>query len=306
MAPCGSLKAALTTKRPYVKIASGIVKDDGTTINKSTSTNPIFIFGDVGAILSIVSHGPVLTIQDSIDVEIHDLEFKGATGSTSGDGDGIRLRENSSGGPSEVPSLKLVHVTIDNNDEHGINSNIGTLSIEQSSISRNGTGGIFAHDSTRMISITNSFIYDNGKNIDNRMSIGGLMLQPMIGGQLQFDTIIDNNASSGQIASGLNCNKSVLINHSIIVNNTINNNKNSQTNGTLLGDSVIIDDMDNTSVAMQFRAPPTDYHLVKNSMFIDKVTDPAACTDLDFDDDMRPQDGACDLGADEWVPGQSK
>jgi hypothetical protein len=317
--PCGSLNPALTTKRPYVKIASGTIRDsaaiiDSTKINQISSK--ITILGDPGAILTINTQGPVLTIQGSVNVEIHDLELKGALGSAPGQGDGIRLIPDN-GDPSEVPTLNLVHVTIDNNMEHGIHATAGILSVTRSTISDNDKGGVVVSDSATKVTITNSFIYGNGKDTDNTdTSTGGLMLLPTRSGQLLFNTIVSNNSSASQEAGGAisktsssNALSVVSANHNIIVKNTVNKNgagDNTQTNIIFLGDSFIRGNP--TSGDLKFRNPPTDYHLLQGIMVIDAVTDATACFDIgvDFGSDARPQGSKCDLGADEWAPGQNK
>lgn len=317
--PCGSLNPALITRRSYVKIAPGLIQDFGAIIDSTkvnTVNNKVTILGDPGAILTIDNQGPVLTIQGSVSVEIHDLELKGAFGSAPGQGDGIRLTP-ATGDPAEGPTLNLVHVTIHSNMEHGIHATAGVLSVTQSTISDNDRGGVVVSGSATKVTITNSFIYGNGKDTASTgASTGGLMLLPTMSGRLFFNTIVDNSASQNQVAGGAICKTSnpnscsvVLADHNIIVKNAVVNSgvgNNTQTNITLLGDSFI---QGNPSMGdLGFRNPPMDYHLSQGDKVINAVTDRGACADIgvDFDDDARPQGDKCDLGADELAPGQNQ
>lgn len=316
MAPCRSLQTALTARRPYIKIAPGVFHADGTSINNSTVSNKITILGDAGAILTIANQGPVLTIQGSVDVEIHNLEFMGANGSGASAGDGISILGDSTGGPT----LSLVRIKIDNNGNYGINATAGIISVTQSTIFDNDKGGIFVSSSATSANISNCFVYGNGKDIANtNSSIGGLLLQPTMTSHFKFNTVVDNNSTASFLmAGGVSCNKTastVSADYNILVGNTtsvFNNGTKTYTNSTgtqAAGAASFADSFVSaspTASELQFRNPPTDYHILSGTKVIGKVTDKEACTmiGVDFDGDSRTQ-GACDLGADELASGQN-
>jgi hypothetical protein len=317
-APCKTLDAALQQKRPYVKIATGLVKDTKTTtIDGQTVT----ILADPGAQLDRDGDGPVLAVSGAdAAVQIYDLEVTGATGAPGGDG--IQLTAN-----GDNPSLGLTRVTIDGNQGNGITASGGTLAVSQSTITNNqavginssgGTltvlrsivsinqsGGIIMAGSGTVFTITNNFIYRNGNDLT--ASAGGLSLLPTGTSSMEFNTIVDNQAKVAiTSAGGVFCDQQgFTAAHNLIFRNGGGTNGNVQTVGACTyGDSFIAPGANNVDNAPGFAHPnalPFDYHLTATSP--KTIVDAAGpCTGVDFDGDPRPIGPACDLGADERNP----
>lgn len=317
-APCKTLDAALNQKRPYVKMATGLVKDTkATTVDGQAVT----ILAEAGAQLDRDGDGPVLVVTGAgANVQIYDLEVTGASG-TSG-GDGIQLTAN-----GDNPSLGLTRVTVDGNQGNGIMAAGGTLTVNQSTIngnqaagiatsggtlavsrsivSTNQSGGIIMAGSGTVFTITNNFIVRNGNGLT--ASAGGLSLLPTGASSLEFNTIVDNQAKiAGTSAGGVFCDQTGFTgHHNLIFRNAGGASDTVQTIGVCTyGDSFNAPGTSNVDNAPGFAHPnalPFDYHLTATSPT--SIVDAAGpCTGVDFDGDQRPIGAACDLGADERKP----
>jgi hypothetical protein len=317
--PCRTLDAGLKQNRAYVKMSTGLVKDmKPTTIDGQA----VIIFADAGAQLDRDGDGPILEVNGAgASVQLYDLEITGASGAAGADG--IRLTAN--GGN---PIVSLTRVTIDRNQGNGISASGGTLSISQSSINGNQATGITIADGTLSLSrstvaanqgggiamtgagteftIINNFIYQNGNNVTT--SAGGLFLLPRGASKLEFNTIVDNQAkaSGTTSAGGVLCDeRDFVAAHNIIFRNTGGMAGNVQIVGVCTyGDSLIrpgTSNVDNFPGFASPNAPPFDYHLTASSP-ASIVDASGACVGSDFDGDMRPLGGVCDLGADERKP----
>jgi Right handed beta helix region len=185
--PCGTLDAALQTGRPYVKLATGLIKDNKTTtIDGKTVT----ILADAGAKLDRDGDGAILVVQSSgaagAKVQIFDVEITGATG-TSG-GDGIRLTANGS-----VPSLDLTRVTIDGNQGIGVTIAGGSLTVSRSTVSGN-TGGGVAMTGAGSITVSQSTVSGN--------TGGGVAMTGASGSITVSQSTVSGNTGGGIAVSG--------------------------------------------------------------------------------------------------------
>lgn len=135
--PCTVIAKAVTTGRPYVKLA-------GTTNEQVTLNNRnVTLLAEPGAKLTATSNGILLRIDGTSQVAIYDLEISGASGSS---GFGISI---SSGATAMV---RLTRVKVSGNQAGGISASGGTLAVSQSTISDNIGGGISASGVTLTVS----------------------------------------------------------------------------------------------------------------------------------------------------------
>jgi hypothetical protein len=194
--PCGTLDAALQTGRPYVKFATGLVKDNKTTtIDGKTVT----ILADPGAKLDRDGDGAILIVQSSsstttTNVRIFDLEITGATGVPGGDG--VRLVAN--GG---TPALALTHVTVDGNQGVGVVATGGVLNVSRSTFAQNNGGGVSESNGTFVV-VGNIFFGNGGIG----SSVGGIAISttPSSTNRLEFNSF-NQNTTQATIGPAIHC-----------------------------------------------------------------------------------------------------
>ena len=287
--PCTKVAKALATNRAYVKLT-------GTT-NEQVSLNNrnVTFLAAPGAKLSDTSNGILLRIDGSSQVEIYDLEIGGASGAGT---PGISLQ------PGNTATLKLVRAKVSGNAGAGISASGGTLTVTQSTVSSNNDTGV-TMSAPGVVVVTNNFIHHNGNTVT--ASAGGLLLKPMGASKVEFNTVIDNQASLGAAsAGGVFCDTAGFVGtHNIIFRNSGGPTTSVQTFGICsYGDSYNTPGINGADNTPQFKSPnaqPFDYHLTAGSPTT-IVGAAGACTGSDFDGEARPQGGNCDLGADELKP----
>ncbi len=331
--PCTKVAKALATNRAYVKLS-------GTT-NEQVSLNNrnVTFLAAPGAKLSDTSNGILLRVDGSSQVEIYDLEIGGASGAGN---PGISLQPGNTATLKLVRSkvsgnagagisafggtLTVSQSTVSMNQAAGISASGGMLTVSQSTVSMNQAAGISAAGGALTVSqstvstnndtgvtmsapgvvvVTNNFIQHNGNTIT--ASAGGLLLKPMGASKVEFNTVIDNQASLGSLsAGGISCDVPGFVSpHNIVFRNTGGTAGTVQTIGTCTyQDSYNMPAVSASDNTPQFKSPnaqPFDYHLTSGSP-ASIVGAAGACTGVDFDGEARPQGGACDLGADELKP----
>lgn len=289
--PCATIAAALTTGKPIIKVATGLVKSSQATIIDGKA---VTILAEDGAKLDRDGDGAVLEVRSAgADVKIFDLEITGATGSSGANGVDV----NPNGG---MPRLALSRVKLTGNQGLGLSAQGGAVTISQSTIASNAGGGISISNAT--FDITNNFIYRNGNQ--STSSVGGLSVRPMGQSRLQNNTIVDNQSDAGTAsAGGVFCDVPGFVSAgNIVFRNAGGPTANVQTFGSCTyGNSFVMAGTSPVDEALSFarsNIQPFDYHLTAASP--STVRDAGgACTGVDVDGDSRPQGGACDLGADE-------
>jgi hypothetical protein len=287
--PCMKVDDALKTERPFVKFR-------GTTNEQLTVNNrDVTFLADPGAQLTSMNNGILLKIDGSSRVTIHDLEITGASGSNNA---GISLQAGN------TATLTLVRAKLTANSGPGISANGGSVTIMQSTISGNGGGGILLANAS--FSIVNNFIYRNGNTITTSSGGIGVSAVPAGMGKLEFNTIVDNQARIATTSvGGVLCDETGFVAaHNIIFRNTGGMTGEVQVLGICTyADSFIMPagNVDNSPGFAHPNATPFDYHLTAASPST-IVGAAGACTGIDFDGQVRPIAGACDLGADERNP----
>ena len=292
-APCGTVSAAVTTGKAYLKVATGTVKEAQVTILDGRT---VTILADEGAKLDRDGDdNPVVRVQGAADVKIYDLEITGASGNGA---HGIELTAAGS------PKLALTRVKLTNNQGAGLSAQGGTLTVTQSTVSVNQGGGLSVMNAT--FDITNNFIYRNGNS--TTATVGGASIAPMVGSAsvFAFNTVVDNQIqNSGALAGGVFCDTSgFAAGNNLVVRNYVNsdpNRVNANTSGLCAFPSSTVAA---NVMGLAFVRPddnPYDYHLLAGSSAIDQATTQSTVT-VDADGDARPQGAQKDIGADEYKP----
>lgn len=292
MAPCTKVMAALTTRRPYIKLHG--TTDEGATININAQN--VTLLADPAAALTRSANGAVLQITGASTVEIDDLLITGAKGPTN---------------PAvSVPAgnnvtLSLKRVTISGNDGVGISHQGGSLTISRSTISDNQGGGISTGVTSITFDITNSFIYRNGDS--GTSLVGGVSLTPLTGSasRFEFNTVVDNQVKdSTLLTGGVLCDQAgFTAPNNIIARNSVGGDP-TKSNANTVGACMYPTSATVTAVTgLNFKASenkPYDYHIQSGSSAIGKATTPSSIT-IDFDNQPRPPNTS-DQGADEYKP----
>lgn len=290
-APCGTPAAAVALGKPFIKVATGLVKSSAATV---IDAKTVTILADDGAKLDRdTEDGPVIRIQGRADVKIYDLEITGASGSGA---NGIDLDA------SGAPKLALTRVKLTSNQGFGLLAQGGAVTISQSVVSGNTGGGLSISNAT--FDITNNFIYRNGNSAN--ATVGGASLAPMASATsvFAFNTIVDNQIqNSGALAGGVFCDTSGFVAaNNIIARNYVSNDAN-RANSNTSGICIFPTSSIAVSVTgLAFVRPddnPYDYRLGAGSSAIDQATTPSNVI-VDADGDARPQGAQKDIGADEY------
>jgi hypothetical protein len=230
--------------------------------------------------------GPVITIGSNGIVVIEFLKITGGDGAI---GDGI----NASGG-----TVTVTGATVTTNQGAGINASGGTVTVTGATVTANNGGGLDIK--TSVVKLVNNFIIRNGNT--STTSVGGIGLTSVTG-QVEFNTIADNDASVAGVG-GVSCSGLVVgIANSIITNNRQNGSSagaTAQVSVCTVSTSAVLA----SSATILFKnatVVPFNYHLNSGSAAIDAATTTSNVT-TDIDGDLRPTGAGKDQGADEFKP----
>ncbi|MBA2541150.1 MAG: right-handed parallel beta-helix repeat-containing protein [Deltaproteobacteria bacterium] len=288
--PCSEVSAALATTRAVLKL-TGITNEQVTLDNRNVT-----ILADPGAKLTDTSNGILLKIDGTSQVSIYDLEISGASGL------GIPGISLQLGNASDV---LLTRVKVDANQGGGISSSGGTLTVTQSTLSGNQGGGISV-SAGATFTITNNFVFRNGDQ--DTGTFGGINLGVASAGlsRLEFNTIVDNRASSGATrAGGVICDiVGFSAANNLVARNSVGGNSSAANAQTLGVCSYPTSTIQSDVAGLSFASPdtnPFDYHVMVGSSVIEQATTVSNIV-IDVDGDSRPQGAASDIGADEFAP----
>lgn len=308
VAPCSLLSTALKKNKTYIKISGAITEPNTITIDNKT----VILLAEPrtlatpGAKLTSGFDGILVVLKGGSFLSVYDLEVFGAKGSA-----GYAVSMPADNLPS---TLSLYRATLRNNEGGAIVASGGTLNITQSTLSGNAGGGVQASgggtlnirrsqiinndaggiimNSKTAFNIVNNFIIGNGRSDSE---VGGIKASPKDStSKLEFNTIVGNQALV--VAGGVICNDPDFTFHNnLLYQNTTNP---VTVGGCKPGSSFFQSDLTNPN----FRGP-ADYHLtaatpepaIRNANTVDCASNPE-----DYDGEQRPQDGKCDLGADEY------
>jgi len=280
--PCKTVDAALTTKKPYIKL-NGMI-DEAVLIDAQAVT----LIGDPGTTLSRSSNGVVLAVSGGSDVAIYGLTVIGAAEK------GIFVDANS--------TLRLTRVAVTGcnaKDKRGIEIKDSTLIMTRSAVFENLGGGVIV-DGMSIYQITNSMISRNGKA---DTAVGGLVLAPTSStfNRFELNTVADNTAKLG-VAGGVQCSSNIAAPNNLVVRNTtdILTLDTTQAGGSCnFGQSIAKGDATDY-MFVNSETAPYDYHIGPGSLAIDRGV--PSDIDIDYDGQPRPFNNTLDIGADEYTP----
>jgi hypothetical protein len=278
--PCGTITHALTTNKPYIKVAAGSIVDNP-AISQSVT-----ILADLGARVVDPNPGACVTVTGSSTVAIHDLQISAGTV-------GVLV------GPMDSPRLALDHVIVDSSSGLGLDIAGGLVTMSRCVVSGNSGGGAVI---SAAFDIENSMFVANGSPTS---TTGGVTLTPSNASVLAFDTIADNLSSSATSpARGINCSTMMAVRDVISANNQVGSNcfvdyslfDSGNPQGT---NRVGAPGFRNTSPS---NPAAGDYYRIGAMSAAIDAADPASTLAFDIDDVTRPQGRGYDIGASEYKP----
>jgi hypothetical protein len=299
LSPCTLTRAlALMPTRMYVLLAPGTYRNSSTI---TVAGKRVLIGdGDVRAVVTATSPGPIFAVDVSSDVTFDHLQLSGAKGGTppaTGDGvqcnatagqgirtvrfvDALATQNAGSGALLLACSIVAVRSTFSENGDSGIRTTDSAGTIDRCTFSGNTGYGI--NLDAGLYTVTNSFSFRNGTGIEIYPS------QP--GNVVAFNTVVDNMVGVSCVAD--------VSSSGAFANNLLARNATSTggSSSCTFPNSIIVSDV-TTLHFVHPDAAPYDYHLGSGSVAIDRAASPAP--DHDFDGDARPKGGASDVGADE-------
>jgi hypothetical protein len=291
--PCRLVSKALATNRSHVRFTGttdeAVIVDNGRTVTflaepgaKLTSTI------GMGAIVTVKGNGTSLAVYD---LSISDSSLIGVSVPAS----------------SGNPIVTLNRVRVMNNQGSGISTNGGVLTLSQSEIYNNASGGVIVQNFGQF-DITNNFIAYNGRPT---IPVGGVYFYQTNDGirRFEFNTVTSNSVNTGSVG-GVACFsviQQVTFSNDIIYNNLQGGGGGGQVNGPssncLFAYSDIGPDpgagVGNINADPLFINPQQrNFHLIAGSPVRD-AADPNSTLAVDFDGEGRPQGTRRDIGADE-------
>lgn len=224
---------------------------------------------------------------DNVNVFSGTVQIKKTILSKSTQGTGVRGLDS---------TVTIEQSTISENGGYGILVSNGALTLLKSNVTRNRGAGVVENGS--MIShITNNFIVENGADGPLGSAYGGAYLISRETNTFDFNTVVNNKVGSGGNAGGVQCDHNAYFSK----NNLIGNNTFRDFAGCTY-DVISTPHLDPSVFLMA-----GDYHLSGNAPA--SIRDGVECfnvagitVDKDIDDENRPANGKCDLGADEYSP----
>lgn len=302
-APCGKLVRALASRRPFVKMSGALAESIVVEAGRQVT-----LLAEPGARLTGSGPGAIVTVRDAgTSLTIYDLAISDAP--SGGGGYGLVVQANTG-----APSVALHRVTLRNNPAGGLSFSSGSLTVRRSFIIGNPGGGLSISDFGTRFAISDSIITYNGRALGAQpSSIGGVTITAnTTGSSFERNTVAFNESDGLTFRGGVSCNAPLvtasgnLIFHNAEPDGTggLRNDLTTQRNPSAacaFGNSLALaTDPQN----LGFRSPlvpPLDFHLTAATpLFVRDAG--GACTGFDLDGDPRPQDAACDLGADEFRP----
>lgn len=200
---------------------------------------------------------------------------------------------------SKGVTLDISQSTVSNNSKYGVGAFVDTLRLSRSIISGN-RGVALAFGNT--FQVLNNYIV---RNSDKGSAAVWMAPDPTGNSKFEFNTVADNASELGS-TGGMDffgSDTGISIPNNIFARNTGMDPSSPQVSPRgNPGNSFVVGPGANMPGFVHPDSPPYDYHLTASTPAA--ILDAAACGAVaeDFDGDMRPTHGKCDVGADEYQP----
>ncbi|HEY5926289.1 MAG TPA: right-handed parallel beta-helix repeat-containing protein [Kofleriaceae bacterium] len=276
-APCLKITNAALKGKPYIKVMTDL--DEGVVLNSANVT----ILADKSTSVRRTTTGAIFEIRGTSNVTIRGLTIREGLGTT---GHGIMVPFG------EPVNLTLDGINVIGNSGTGVIVQGGTLAVSRSVVSGNSGGGAYVNAT---FNITNSLFVANGSGVS---TTGGLFLTPMGNVTFKFNTVANNQATTGAIR-GINCTLAVTSTNTIVSGNDVSSGCSFEYSlfdtGTIggtnrIGDPKFKNVMPSNPLAANY------FRIQSTSAAVDNA-DPASMMLTDIDGDARGN--APDIGADE-------
>lgn len=298
--PCRTLKQALTTGKPTIKIGMGLIKDGSVTLIEGRE---VTLLADEGAQLDRDGDGAILEIKgksgSTTRVQIRDLEIRGSSM-----GNAIDITT----GGGTPPTVTLDSVTIHMNQGLGVAINGGgRLNVYRSRIHDNSGGGIQISSQGMPLSfqVIGNFFYNNGTDAG---TIGGISVSTPSGSEnrLEFNSFHRNKAQD-LTGGAIHCIAGAFIARNNILFANTTGSSTLQTSGGCMHAYSIVSPGDVPTGDSNFAADPkfvslstVDLRIASDSPAIGKADPNSDLTGealIDLNGDTRKQ--PAEIGADE-------
>lgn len=250
--------------------------------------------------LPILTAGSGTVLHVTKSVELDSVEIVGTN-------DDIIVCEGSGG----KANLVLEQISLHGSSRDGLNAKNCNITIEKSRLFGCQESVVWIDDGT--VTMRNNFIFGNGQNtyqyaaVVFRGDTSGTLLFNTFGYNVGYDQTFGfgHNQQHIQYPAGLDCDQdngaNVVATGNLFSENTPLSVRYTRCTGNYSSDNLIAPNTD-----AQFKAPPGDLHLTMNTAAgAMKVRDNGStdCSGdgVDIDNEARPQNGACDYGADEFT-----
>lgn len=255
------------------------------------------------ALITQAGVGALLSVRNGQSLKLVGGTLRGPNGA-----DGVRCN---TGG-----KLQIHEAIVEKMNESAIETDSCDFTVSRSILRSNLRGGINMVNAPRIATITNNYVYRNGQGTQS--VVGGMLLKLAAGSKVEFNTVVDNQCDIGSTSGGGIICDIATGNYDAPYNLVYRNQ------GGLGGVVQVIGTC--TFMGSYQQAAAT---IDENAVLFERPNDPAnpifrltsgsppevkdhavtgySCKDLiDFDGDARPQPsgGLCDMGADEYRPGQ--
>jgi len=297
--PCGRVSQGVASLKKVIKL-TGVNTENVTIRDRATL---LTIVGDATARL-VANNGAVLDVQGSTKLAVAGVTIGADTATATA---GVVFAIASTG------QIELRRVRVQNHNSGGIRILDGELRMFESTVYGNLGGGVSIAPTALVYTLRNNFIIGNGKSSGvspGPSPFGGVLLEPDVGGTFEFNTVAINS-SSGTRKPGIACTgPSNRAANNIVVNNfeattgmTDGSQVNNDASACAFGNTVKLGNGAPLVFAAMGSDPP-DFHLTAQSPTTvrDAAGNCAATVPTDVDGQSRPFNGACDLGADEYLP----